>query len=397
VAVTERGVILLGSSVFRCFVRILRCYRQLFRCSQTCRIIKNALKYNRLGRVAYAENRNFSLLFPSNSGIGGLGILFGERRLQPIEEVERRARAQLVGADVAQHGVDLGVARHRLRAGGRLGAPAGGAKERQIVGEVGEGTPFLALFEEGQDLLGARRDTLRQPGEPCHMDAVGAIGGARTYLVQKDDIPLPFLDPHRVAGERRQLDGKRRQFVVMRREQGAAAIDLVQMFETGPGDRQPVEGRRAAADLVEDDEGIGAGLVQDRRRLDHLDHEGRTAARQIVGRPHPAEQPVDDADPGALRRHLRARLREDRDQRVLPQKGALPRHVGAGDEPDPVGRQGAVVGDEAVAFGGQCRLDRRVAAAGDLERGAGLDDRPHPAAFDRPLGERRRQVERPVI
>ena len=37
-------------------------------------------------------------------------------------------------------------------------------------------------------------------------------------------------------------------------------------------------------------------LVQDRRGLDHLDHEGGAAARQIVGGADAAEQAVDDAD-----------------------------------------------------------------------------------------------------
>ena len=83
------------------------------------------------------------------------------------------------------------------------------------------------------------------------------------------------------------LRGERGQLVVVRREQRAAAVDLVQMLERRPGDRQAVEGRGAAADLVEDHKAARPGLVQDRRGLDHLDHEGRAAARQIVGRRRP--------------------------------------------------------------------------------------------------------------
>jgi hypothetical protein len=109
------------------------------------------------------------------------------------------------------------------------------------------------------------------------MDAVGAVGRPGRHLVQKHDIALPFLDSHRVAGERRQFRGERGQLVVMRRKQRAAAIDLVQMLERRPGDRQAVEGRGATADLVEDHKTARSGLVQDRRGLDHLDHEGRPA------------------------------------------------------------------------------------------------------------------------
>ena len=145
--------------------------------------------------------------------------------------------------------------------------------------------------------------------------------------------------------------GERGQLVVMGREQRAAAVDLVQMLDRGPGDRQPVEGRGAAADLVEDHQRLRAGLVQDRRGLDHLDHEGRAAARQVVGGADAAEQPVDDADPRRLGRHEGADLGQDRDQRVLAQEGRSCRPCSgrsAATAGGP-GRQRAVVGDEGRA------------------------------------------------
>ena len=87
----------------------------------------------------------------------------------------------------------------------------------------------------------------------------------------------------------------------MRREERAAAIDLVQVLDRGPGDGEPVERRGAAADLVEDHEGARRRLVEDGGRLDHLDHEGRASAREIVGRADAREQPVDDAEMRAPR------------------------------------------------------------------------------------------------
>jgi hypothetical protein len=93
----------------------------------------------------------------------------------------------------------------------------------------------------------------------------------------------------RQASERRELGGERRQFVVMRREEGAAAVDLAQMLKRGPDDREAVEGRSAAADLVEDHKTWRRPLVEDRRGLDPLDHKGRAAARQIVGGADPAD------------------------------------------------------------------------------------------------------------
>ena len=69
----------------------------------------------------------------------------------------------------------------------------------------------------------------------------------------------------------------------MRGEQRAAAVVLVQMLDGRPGDGETVEGRRAAADLVEDDQRSLAGLIEDRCRFHHLDHEGGATAREIVG------------------------------------------------------------------------------------------------------------------
>ena len=105
---------------------------------------------------------------------------------------------------------------------------------------------------------------------------------------------MPFLDAHGDVDQAVELLRQRGQFVKVRREQRAAAIGLVQVLDRRPGDRQAVEGRGAAADLVEDDERALARLVEDRRGLDHLDHEGRAPAREIVGGADAREQPVDD-------------------------------------------------------------------------------------------------------
>ena len=62
------------------------------------------------------------------------------------------------------------------------------------------------------------------------------------------------------------------------------------------------------------------------------------------------------------RRHEGADLRQDRDQRVLPQKRALAGHVGAGDEPDAVLAEHAIVGDKRRPCPAQRRLDASDAA-----------------------------------
>ena len=210
--------------------------------------------------------------------------------------------------------------------------------------------------------------------------------------MQEDDIALPFADAHGGVGQMRQLCGERGQLVVMRREEGARTVDLVQMFDRGPGDREAVIGRGAAADLVEDHQRMRARLIEDRRRLDHFDHEGRAAAGQIVGGADARKEPVDDADMGFFRRHEAAHLRHDRDQCVLPEKGRFAGHVGAGQQPKVLvvllsRREIAVVGHELLAALRQRGLDDRVTAAPDVEGEARIDAGTRIAALDRQFGQ----------
>lgn len=52
----------------------------------------------------------------------------------------------------------------------------------------------------------------------------------------------------------------------------------------------PVEGGGAPAQLVDDDQRVGGGGLQDGGRLDHLRHEGRDAALGRVARTHPDDE-----------------------------------------------------------------------------------------------------------
>ena len=118
------------------------------------------------------------------------------------------------------------------------------------------------------------------------------------------------------------------------REQRAAAVGVVQVLDRGACNRQAVERRGAAPDLVEDDQRAFARLIENRGGLDHFHHEGRAPAREIVGCADARKQTVDDADAGLLRRHEAPHLGEHNDQRVLTQVGRFAGHVRAGDEID---------------------------------------------------------------
>ena len=168
--------------------------------------------------------------------------------------------------------------------------------------------------------------------------------------MQKDHVTLEFLHGHRGVIHPWQLARQRSQFVVVGREKRAAAVRVMQMFQRRPCDGQPVIGRGAAPDFVQDHQRMIIGLIQDRGSLDHLDHKGGPPPRQIVRRPNATEQLAHQSDLGPRCRHETAHLRQQRDQRDLSQKGGLARHIRPGQQPDirPIA-QVAVIGHERNA------------------------------------------------
>ena len=92
--------------------------------------------------------------------------------------------------------------------------------------------------------------------------------------MQKDDITLPVRHTHSEIDEARQFLRELRQLMEMGREQCARAIDLMQMFNTSPGNRQAIKSRCAATDLIEDDKRTRACLIENGGSFHHLNHEG---------------------------------------------------------------------------------------------------------------------------
>ena len=77
--------------------------------------------------------------------------------------------------------------------------------------------------------------------------------------------------------------------------------------------------------------------MQDRRRLGHFNHERRTAARQIIRRSHACPHAIEQRQTRLFRRHERTHLREDADNRRLPEHGALAAHVRTRDDQQAIG------------------------------------------------------------
>ena len=131
----------------------------------------------------------------------------------------------------------------------------------------------------------------------------------------------------------------------------------LEMLDHRLGDRQAVEGARAPAHLVEDHEASRRGPVEDPGSLRHLDQKRARPAGEVVARPDPGEEAVDDAEPAPPGRHETAGLGQHGQQRRLADEGALAAHVGAGDQQD----RRAAVGRGADWSGGRAARARSLA------------------------------------
>ena len=238
------------------------------------------------------------------------------------------------------------------------------ARRREQVGLRRSGGAELVEPREialrAADRLGGNARELRD------LETVAAVRGAVRGRVQEYDA-VRMLDRVEVQ-VRAAVDFRRQrgQLEVVRREEREAAVLLGQLVRDRPREREPVERRRAAPDLVDQHEALRRRAMQDRGRFRHLDHERRSAAGEIVGGADARVDRVDRADPRARGRHERTAVGEERDHRRLPHVRRLAAHVRAGDDQEPpLGREVEVVRDELVDLA----LDDGVAAAADREAG----------------------------
>src|SRR5260370_23216761 len=160
----------------------------------------------------------------------------------------------------------------------------------------------------------------------------------------------------------------------MRGEERAGACVFLQMLDDGPSDGEAVERGGAAANLVEQHEARGRGVIEDGSDFGHFDEERRAAAREIVAGADAREDAVDNGQLGLARGNEAADLRHQYNERGLAQIGGLAAHVGPGDEQKLLARrlEEQIVGDEALAALSEKLLDDRMTSGDDEEFTAGV-------------------------
>ena len=165
------------------------------------------------------------------------------------------------------------------------------------------------------------------------------------------------------------------------------------VFKHRAGNGHAVEGGRAAADLIKDEQRRARGVPEYVRHLVHLDHEGGLSGGEVVGRADARENAVDDAYGSAPRRDKRTHLRHEDDKRRLTHIGGFTCHIGACDYRNAVVRVveiGVVRNKEHVLH---ALLDHRVAALLYVQLARGIDLRHGVVVSDGGLRQRAQHVQ----
>ena len=285
-------------------------------------------------------------------------------RPQFIEKRQRLARRQLIRArsSASRSSTGSGCCGRGRRVAARRKIAAD--RRQSVIGA----RPAARFFSSSASTSEARADHGGRQVRRASPPGCRRSGRRRRHdLVQEDDVALPFAHLDRRIGEVGEPAGERGQLVIMRGEQGAAAIDLVQMLDRRPGDRQAVEGRVPRP--------ISSRMTKERSVAWLRMAAVSTISTMKVERPRARSS----AAPTRLNRRsttpicaraagtkepIWARMH---DQRILAQEGRFAGHVGAGQEPDALvavlRREAAVIGDEGRAAGlGERMLDHRMAA-----------------------------------
>ena len=251
---------------------------------------------------------------------------------------------------------------------------------------------MIATLEFREVTPGLADDRLRHAREPRDLQAVALVRRPFLHGVQEHErvAVLGRVEVHVLAG--RQFLGERGQLEVVRGEERVGADLAADVPCAGPGERQAVVGAGAAADLVHQHEAVARRVVQDVRRLGHLDHEGGAPAGEIVRGADAREDAVHRPDRRRLCGNVAAESRENHDQRRLPHVRGLAAHVGPGDDqhPSPFMQREVVRHERAL----DVLLDHRMAPATDVDARLVAELGLREPQRDRALGEVREHVER---
>src|SRR5439155_4775565 len=119
------------------------------------------------------------------------------------------------------------------------------------------------LRQTRKDFLCAVENFPWQTGQTRDVDSVAFVRAAGDDFAQENDLLVPFAHRDIEIADAATVLGEFGQLVVVRREQRPRFDFVVQKLGHTPGNGEPVESRRAAADLIQNHQAAFGGVIHD--------------------------------------------------------------------------------------------------------------------------------------
>ena len=243
--------------------------------------------------------------------------------------------------------------------------------------------------------MGAVDHLLGQPRQASHLNAVALVGFAGNQFAGKYQLGTVFANGHIEIFKSRKLHGELGQLVVVGGEQGQSPQAMDELSHS-PCNADAVVCAGSAAYLVQHDEALRSGVVENVGRLVHLQHERGLTPAEVIGGPDAGEDAIHQAKLGPVGRHEGTHLGHQCDEGHLAHHGGFAGHIGPGEQHDlrfvPIQHQ--VVGHELLLEVDP--FDHRMPAGtdGDAPRAIFFSQqRPRIAIFSCGVGQGRHHVD----
>ena len=169
----------------------------------------------------------------------------------------------------------------------------------------------------------------RQARKARDFDAIAFVRASGLDASQKNDFVARLLRRTHVRSSRRAaIASSSVELVVVRRKERARPSPACSDSTTAQAIERPSNVEVPRPTSSSSTRLARRGRVQDCGDFAHLDQKSGSPARQVVRRANARENSVEQRQLGLHRRHKRSHLRENRNQRRLPQVGGFPAHVG---------------------------------------------------------------------
>ena len=221
-----------------------------------------------------------------------------------------------------------------------------------------------------ENLLGTLHNPCGHTRKPCNVNTERVVGTAPLEFAQEEHCAIYLFDRHIVVLDPWEALLHLVELVVVCRKERLSLCSgiVVEILNHTPRNGYTIVGARTPTNLVEEYKATVGYIVENCSTLQHLDHKGTLALRDVVAGTHSCENFIHNADVGARCGNIAAHLCHQYNECRLAQERTLTRHIGTRNHHNllTLGVEHHIVGHILLADGHQ-HLNHGVATIANVD------------------------------